>query len=200
MIEHQLAIEIAAPADRVWAYVADMANWAAAMPGYRSFEVIDEMNSRWTLKVGVAALVRTVNVLVRIDRWEGPGLVEFTYRLDNDPVDGAGRYTARELPGGATEVVLDVTINGQGPMAPAWEAMARPLLPKLAMGFVQTLKSRIEEQQATQADKERVSDEKSRQRPAGSWASAILARLSRLLGMVLRAKRSWPASVRVFRE
>ena len=144
MIDHSLTLGIDAPTDQVWDYVSDMANWAAAMPGYRQFEVIDEMNSRWTLKVGVAAMVRTVNVLVRIDRWEGPDLVEFTYRLANDPVEGVGTYKARPRPEGGTEIALEVTINGQGPMAPAWEAMATPLLPKLAKGFAEKLKESIE--------------------------------------------------------
>ncbi|WP_319457004.1 MULTISPECIES: SRPBCC family protein [unclassified Mycobacterium] len=144
MIDHSLTTGIDATTDQVWGYVGDMSNWAAAMPGYREFEVIDEMNSRWTLKVGVAAMVRTVNVLVRIDRWEGPDLVEFTYRLDNDPVEGVGTYKARALADGGTEIALKVTINGQGPMAPAWEAMATPLLPKLAKGFAEKLKDSIE--------------------------------------------------------
>lgn len=145
MIEHELRLGIDAPNETVWAYVSDMANWAASMPGYREFEVIDEANTRWTLKVGVAALVRTVNVLVRIDRWDGPDRVDFTYRLDNDPVDGAGSYTAHPRADGGTDIALAVTINGQGPMAPAWEALARPILPKLARGFAETLRDRIEE-------------------------------------------------------
>ncbi|HET6736314.1 CoxG family protein [Mycobacterium sp.] len=144
MIDHSLTLGIDASTDQVWDYVSDMSNWAAAMPGYREFEVIDEMNSRWTLKVGVAAMVRTVNVLVRIDRWEGPDLVEFTYRLDNDPVEGAGTYKAHSRPDGGTEIELEVSINGQGPMAPAWEAMATPLLPKLARGFAEKLRDSIE--------------------------------------------------------
>jgi carbon monoxide dehydrogenase subunit G len=145
MIEHELSIGIEAPTDQVWAYVSKMANWAANMPGYREFEMIDEANSRWTLKVGVAGLVRTVNVLVRIDLWDGPGHVAFTYRLDNDPVDGAGTYRAQVRPDGGTDIVLAFTINGQGPMAPAWEALAKPILPKLARGFAEKLKCSIEE-------------------------------------------------------
>ena len=145
MIEHQLTIGVDAPNEQVWAYVSDMANWASNMPGYRSFEVQGERDSRWTLKVGVAALVRTVNVLVHIDAWDEPDHVAFTYRLDNDPVDGEGTYHARVRDDGGTDLVLNIKINGQGPMAPAWEALARPILPKLAGGFAETLKAKIEE-------------------------------------------------------
>ena len=34
---------------------------------------------------------------------------------------------------------------GSGPMAPMWEAMGGPVLPKFAMAFAEQLKSRIEE-------------------------------------------------------
>lgn len=169
MIEHSLSVAIAAPRDRVWTYVSEMENWASNMPGYREFEVLSERDTRWTLKVGVAALVRTVKVLVHIDRWEGPDHVAFTYNLENDPVDGAGTYSAVSREDGGTDVTLAVTINGQGPMAPAWEAMARPLLPRLAGGFVDALKAKIEEREADTAVEEAEVPDAEAHPPNGLW-------------------------------
>jgi hypothetical protein len=40
-------------------------------------------------------------------------------------------------------------VNGQGKMAPAWEALGRPILPRLLQGFTRTLKGNIEELPAT---------------------------------------------------
>ena len=145
MLEHRQDIVVDAPLARVWGHVGDMANWAAHMPGYQSFEVVSDRESLWILKVGVAALVRTVRVLVHIDRWDGPEAVDFTYRLEGDPVDGVGTYRARTGQEDATEIELWVTINGQGPMSPVWEAMARPILPRLAKGFAEALKTKIEQ-------------------------------------------------------
>lgn len=169
MIEHSLSVAIAAPRDNVWAYVSEMENWASNMPGYREFEMLSERDTRWTLKVGVAALVRTVKVLVHIDRWEGPDQVAFTYTLENDPVDGAGTYSAAVREDGGTDVTLAVTINGQGPMAPAWEAMARPLLPRLAGGFVEALKAKIEEREAEMAAGEAGIPDAGTPPPDGFW-------------------------------
>ena len=67
MLEHQQPISIGTANALVWSYVSDMANWAAIMPGFRDYEVVSDRDSRWTLKVGVGALVKTVHVLVQID-------------------------------------------------------------------------------------------------------------------------------------
>jgi carbon monoxide dehydrogenase subunit G len=148
MLEHQLPVSLDAPNGAVWSYVCDMANWASNFPGYRSFEVINQTDSAWTLKVGVGALVRTVKVKVHVELWIEPGRVEFTYHLDGDPVDGSGSYLATARQDGGTDITLTIRINGQGAMAPAWEAMARPVLPKLVRAFGESLKAEIERRAA----------------------------------------------------
>src|SRR5580692_5992197 len=144
VIEVERSVLIHAGIDAVWRYVKDMQNWAALMPGYRECAVIDANDSRWTLKVGVGGLVRTVKVLVHVDEWQEPARVNFSYSLEGDPVQGSGSYTALQKSAAETEVALRVSVAGSGPMAPMWEAMSRPLLPKLAKSFAEKLKSEIE--------------------------------------------------------
>ena len=144
MIETEQNIVIAAPLGVVWDYAHDMRRWADLMPGMREFEMIDADNSRWILKVGVGGLVRTVTVLVHVERWAGPDHVSFTYKLQGDPVQGGGTYDASAREDGQTDVVLKVRVEGGGPMAPMWEAMGRPLLPQLAKGFAGQLRDAIE--------------------------------------------------------
>lgn len=144
MIETEQTVVIDAAIGDVWDYVSDIQRWAALMPGMRECEVIDASDSKWTIKVGVGGLVRTVKVNVHVDRWDGPGRVLFSYRLDGDPVQGGGTYTATALGTRQTEIVLNVRVEGGGPMAPMWEAMGKPLLPQLARGFADQLKAAIE--------------------------------------------------------
>lgn len=144
MIETEQSIAIGVGIDAVWTYVSDLQRWAAIMPGYREFEPIDADDSRWVLKVGVGGLVRTVKVLVHVERWDGPGRVDFAYRLEGDPVQGSGAYTARALGPHETEITLKVQVVGGGPMAPMWEAMGGPLLPQFARSFAEQLKAKIE--------------------------------------------------------
>jgi carbon monoxide dehydrogenase subunit G len=144
MIETEQSILIEASTAKVWEYVKDIRRWANLFPGCRDCAVIDEHDSRWTLKVGAGGLVRTVNVLVHVDEWDGPQRVNFSYALAGDPVKGSGSYIATEKAANQTEVTLTVRVAGSGPMAPMWEAMSRPLLPQLAKLFAEQLKAEIE--------------------------------------------------------
>jgi len=146
MIEAEQTVLVDIPINGVWDYVRDIRRWASLMPGMRECTVIDANQSRWTLKVGVGGLVRTVNVLVHIDHWDGPERVSFSYKLEGDPVEGGGSYAASRKGARETEVTLSVQVRGSGPLAPMWEAMGRPLLPKLAKGFAGQLKAEIENQ------------------------------------------------------
>jgi carbon monoxide dehydrogenase subunit G len=146
MIEAEQTVLVGTTIDGVWDYVRDIRRWANLMPGMRECTVIDANQSRWTLKVGVGGLVRTVNVLVQIDQWDGPERVSFSYKLEGDPVEGGGSYVASRKGARETEVTLSVQVRGSGPLAPMWEAMGRPLLPKLAKGFAGQLKAEIENQ------------------------------------------------------
>lgn len=144
MIETEQTIAIDVPIDGVWTYVRDIQRWANLMPGLRECEIIDDNDSRWTLKVGAGGLVRTVKVLVHVDEWDGPERVRFSFKLDGDPVEGGGTYLARAKGPRETEVTLNVQVVGGGPMAPMWEAMGKPLLPQFAKAFAGQLKTEIE--------------------------------------------------------
>lgn len=132
--------------DSTWAYASDFERWAQIMPGYQSCRIEDTDTSLWVLKVGLGALVRTVQVRVHVQNWAGPERADFTFRLEGDPVVGSGCYLARRVGDDQTEMTLEVSIVGSGPMAPMWEAMGGPVLPKFALGFAEQLKERIEQE------------------------------------------------------
>lgn len=145
MIETEHVIQIDAPIAEVWDYVRDMRRWADILPGCKDYTVVDQNDSRWTVKVGAGGLVRTVNVSVHVDRWAGPERVDFSYKLDAEPVVGSGSYVASPAGPGTTAVALKLLVGGSGPMAPMWEAVSKPLIPQLAKAFAAKLKARIEE-------------------------------------------------------
>ena len=144
MIEAEHSISIDAGIDSVWGYVSNIERWANLMPGLKECTVLGADDSRWVLKVGVGGLVRTVNVLVHVDQWEGPERVNFSYELAGDPVKGGGTYTAGRKGAHETEFTLKVRVEGGGPMAPMWEAMCKPLMPTLVKAFAGKLKAEIE--------------------------------------------------------
>jgi carbon monoxide dehydrogenase subunit G len=178
MIETEQRIVIAAPVEAVWRYARDIAGWARLMPGLQDCEIVGEDDSRWTLKVGVGALVRTVTVAVHVDRWAGPGAADFTYSLKGDPVAGAGTYRARSVSPGQTEIALGVTVVGTGPMAPMWEAMGKPLLPQFARAFAEQFKAEVEQALAPERAEAGLPDAAVR----GSRMARLVAWLRRLFG------------------
>jgi len=145
MIEAEKAFSIAAPINDVWDYVQDIEKWAMLLPGCRECTIIDEFNSRWTIKVGAGGLIKTVNVLVNVESWDGPDTVNFTYKLESEPVVGSGRYFASTGENNATDIRLHLRVEGSGPMAPMWEAVCKPLFHPLASSFTEKLKGEIEQ-------------------------------------------------------
>jgi len=144
VIEAQHTTTVEVPLRRVWDYVVDIGNWAQLMPGLQEFQLIDADNSRWILKVGVGGMVRTVKVAVHVEEWAGPERARFSFKLEGDPVQGGGTYTAAAL-GGQTEFTLAIQVVGSGPVAPMWEALGRPVLPTFVKAFAGQLKAKIEE-------------------------------------------------------
>lgn len=149
MLETAHTLLIEASIDTVWDYVRDMRRWAVLLPGCKECVMEDTDNSRWILKVGAGGLVRTVNARVHVDKWDGPGRVDFSFKLEGDPVEGGGSYIANGKGSAQAEVTLQVRILGSGPLAPMWEAMSRPLLPRIAKSFATQLKDEIEKPAAT---------------------------------------------------
>lgn len=144
MIEAEHALVIDADIDHVWRYVQDIGRWAELFPGCRECEVVDEHDSRWTIKVGTGGMVKTVRVLVHVDQWDGPRRVDFSYRLETEPVTGSGSYTASRMSDIETEIGLQLRVQGNGQMAAMWEAICKPLLPQMARTFAGRLKGEIE--------------------------------------------------------
>jgi len=149
MIDTEQSIIIDTPLDRVWDFARDINAWAQLMPGMQNCDILDEDHSLWTLKIGAGALVRTVKVAVTVERWAGPREVDFSYKLVSDPVQGGGIYRASAHGPHQAKISLAVRVEGTGPMAPMWEAMGRPLLPKFARGFTEQFKAELEQRNGT---------------------------------------------------
>lgn len=157
MIEADHTLTINTGIDKVWDYVQDISKWALLFPGCRECDVIDDHHSKWVIKVGAGGLVKTVNVLVHVEQWDGPERVIFNYRLESEPVVGSGSYTAKKQGENATEICLQVKVEGSGQMAPMWEAMSKPLLPQMAKSFSGKLKAEIEQLNGVADRKEKSS-------------------------------------------
>jgi carbon monoxide dehydrogenase subunit G len=145
MIEAEHGLSINAQIETVWDYVKDIQNWATLFPGCSACDVLNDNDSRWTLKVGAGGMVKTVNVLVHVDKWAGPEAVDFSFKLEKEPVTGSGSFRSSAASNAETAVCMRVQVVGTGAMAPMWEAVSKPLLPQLAKSFAASLKAEIEQ-------------------------------------------------------
>jgi carbon monoxide dehydrogenase subunit G len=177
VIETSQSVRVAAPLELAWNYARDVDRWAQIMPGYQACEITDADNSVWTLKVGVGGLVRTVKVAVHVTRWAGPQEVDFAFRLLGDPVEGAGSYRAA-ADGDGTAITLAVQVRGSGPMAPMWEAMGGPVLPRFARSFAEDLKARIEAETGAAGAAPRSAGDDARASASGPSVSLIARMLA----------------------
>lgn len=128
----------------VWVYVSDIGNWAASMPGYQSFEAVDELHSKWILKVALGALTKTVGLKVTITERREPEFISFTLTGETEPVEGQGTFVASPMQSSKTSVVVTLSIAGNGPMAATMEAMSRPVVPRMTRMVSESLKDAIE--------------------------------------------------------
>jgi carbon monoxide dehydrogenase subunit G len=139
------SVHIKAPLLEVWKYVSMPSNWAEQFPGFESFvEDVPESEYTWTVKVGLGGLVRTVKAHVTVTEWGEPNHVAFKLKGITEPITGEGTFDAQSTTDTLTEVTLRLSVAGSGNMANMMEAMARPVLPKLAQLFCARLRDEIE--------------------------------------------------------
>jgi carbon monoxide dehydrogenase subunit G len=145
MIETDHSLVIDAPIGEVWAYASDIGNWASSMPGYESFEAVDELRSSWVLKVALGALTRRVQLNVTITDRREPDHISFELDGGSDPVEGRGTFTAAAKGPRQTSVAVSLAVWGNGPMAATMEAMSRPVVPRMTRVVSDSFKNAVEQ-------------------------------------------------------
>jgi carbon monoxide dehydrogenase subunit G len=156
MIETDHRFEVAAPIGEVWTYASDISNWASSMPGYESFEAVDERRSYWVLKVALGALTKRIQLNVTITDQREPDQIIFALQGASDPVEGRGTFTAAAETPGQTSVVVSLAIWGNGPMAATMEAMSRPVVPRMTRVVSDAFKAAVEQSGSAGTDRASV--------------------------------------------
>lgn len=150
-LESHESFLVHAPRSRVWTYTSNMRNWAANMPGYESFEELNDTDSLWTLTLKLGPFKRTVKMLVHVTEWEEPDRVSFTLKSETDPVEGSGGFVASETSCDQTSVELRLQIDSSGPLAGMMESMAKPVLARMQQSFIRAMTEDIEGRRASSA-------------------------------------------------
>ena len=114
----QGTVDIAAPRDRVWAFVADPTQVASCGPGVESIEQVDETHYRAVAKVGVGFIsARFAGDMEILERAEPDRMVIKVHgQAPGSAADAVASMSLRDGGGGAGTTAMDwsadVTISG----------------------------------------------------------------------------------------
>lgn len=144
MPEARYEFEAGVSIDRLWDFVSDFANWAECMPGYQRFERIDDDASYWYLKADVGMFQRLVRFHVQVTERREPREVRFTLEAPDENIKGTGQYLAEAVGATRTRVTLHLAMGMDGMLAPVFNALFEPLLPRMLADLANGLKDRAE--------------------------------------------------------
>jgi carbon monoxide dehydrogenase subunit G len=109
-------IDIAAPRDRVWAFVVDPNQVGQCGPGVESIEVIDDTHFKATAKVGIGFISARFVVNLELAEQEPPdrAVIKAHGQAPGSAVDATGSMTLSDSPSGGTlmDWTADVAIAG----------------------------------------------------------------------------------------
>jgi carbon monoxide dehydrogenase subunit G len=100
--------------ETMWEFVKKMNNWAPCMPGFVSFEEIDENTSIWYLKGDMKVLKKKIDFTVRVTERKAPERIAFTLESKSEGIKGEGSYTAKSDEKDFTDVEFILKMSGQG--------------------------------------------------------------------------------------
>jgi uncharacterized protein len=108
--------EIAAPRDRVWAFVIDPEQVGRCGPGVESIEKVDDTHYRATAKVGIGIITTRFKVDLELADAEPPdrSVIRATGHAPGSTVDARGEMVLTGAPEGPTTMAwsADVQIGG----------------------------------------------------------------------------------------
>ena len=110
-------IDIAAPRDRVWAFVTDPRQVAGCGPGVESVDVVDATHFRATARVGVGFIRARFVVDMEMTEQQPPerAVIHARGHAPGSAVDATAEMRLADAPGGDTTVMTwtaDVTLHG----------------------------------------------------------------------------------------
>jgi uncharacterized membrane protein len=149
-------VQVAAPADRVWAAVSEPERMLSFMSGVTRWEVASDP------PIGLGARYR---MLIRVGSAEIGGLIEVVEWVQARElawtsvtgIDQRGRWRLRELPGERTRVELRLAygVAGAGPAGWVAERIAAPAVTGHLRRSLQQLKRIVEQEQLRERAAER---------------------------------------------
>jgi uncharacterized membrane protein len=142
------SIQVSAPADAVWAFIADPARYLHFMAGITRWEVESEEPTGCGARYRMLMRVRSAEIggLVEVVEWDAPSDLAWNSVTG---IDQRGRWRLRERRFGRTDVEfrLSYGVAGSGLLGWAAERVAAPTVTANLRRTLQQLKRQVEHEQ-----------------------------------------------------
>ena len=151
-------IQVSAPAEAVWDFIADPARYLHFMAGITRWEVESEEKGGLGARYRMLMRVRSAEIggLVEVVEWDEPRDLAWTSVTG---IDQRGRWRLRERSFGRTDVELRLSYGIAGAGIPGWiaERIAAPTVGDHLRRTLQQLKRQVEHEQLRRMAAERRS-------------------------------------------
>ncbi len=140
------SVEIAAPRERVWAFVVDPQQVGGCGPGVESIEVIDEAHFRARAKVGVGFISARFTVNLELAQLRAPEEAHITARgqAPGSAVDATATMTLAELGPSRTGMDWSAEVNVSGTIASVGARLIQGTAEKMIGQTFDCIRTRLE--------------------------------------------------------
>ena len=137
---------VAAPIDKVWAFLLDVNNVAGCAPGFQSMEALEEDHWKAVIAVGVGAVKAkfTMDVTRPAMREPEEMLMKGRGKAPGSAVDMSGTMRLTSLDDGQTRMDWTATVVVSGTIASVGARLLQGTAERLTGQFFDCLKSKVE--------------------------------------------------------
>jgi uncharacterized protein len=145
-MEFSGAQTIAAPIEKVWAFLMDVNNVASCAPGFQSLEVLGEEHWKAVVAVGVGAVKAKFTMDVTRDELQEPEhmLIKGRGKAPGSAVDMTGHMHLMTLDSGETQMDWQATVVVSGTIASVGARLLQGTAERLTGKFFDCLKTTLQ--------------------------------------------------------
>ncbi len=137
---------VAAPIEKVWAFLMDVNNVAACAPGFQSLEVLEDERWKAVVAVGVGAVKAKFTLDITRPEMRDPEQMTMKGRgkAPGSAVDCLGDMNLTSLEGGETRMDWKATVTVSGTIASVGARLLQGTAERLTGQFFDCLKTKLE--------------------------------------------------------
>jgi uncharacterized protein len=141
---------IAAPIEKVWAFLMDVNNVAACAPGFQSMEVLGEEHWKAVVSVGIGAVKAKFTMDVTRPELQQPEhmVVKGRGKAPGSAVDLSGDMHLSDVDGGQTQMDWKASVIVSGTIASVGARLMQGVAERLTGQFFDCLKSKLQTAEA----------------------------------------------------